>query len=77
MSASLELAFTLPTFGPVVFIKIFLLASSTISTSGPHNSATASTKRKNCSQTTEFGKGGPRASALCRRRRRSTTPSPA
>lgn len=48
MSVSPAHVSTLPTSDPVVFIKIFPSAFSTISTNGLHSSATASTRPKKC-----------------------------
>jgi hypothetical protein len=48
MSVSQEPVFTLPTSGPAVSVKTFLLVFSMISTNGPLNLATASTRPKRC-----------------------------
>jgi len=60
MSGSLVLVSMPPTFGLVVFHKIFHSAFSTISISGLPSSATVSMKRKNSSLITESGSGVPR-----------------
>ncbi len=69
--------FTQHTYVLVASIKIYPLASLTISTNGRLNLATASTRPKNSSQTTASGKVGLKVLALSPLPTLSITPFPA
>jgi len=62
MSVFLVPDFTQPTFAPVAYRRISQSESSTTSTNGRPNSATALMRLRNFSPTTGYGRAGPRAS---------------